>query len=147
MIKSADEFLMLLNSESQEGYFKTGREEASDLIWLEIIENHEEARVWVARNRTISDKVIMRLIMDNDPIVRDAITGKYPLSREAYLALSQDPDEGIRSRLLFNKKIPIDILKKIAVDDESEFVRKQAQERLDRESLNDGSINKKAKIR
>ena len=96
-------------------------------VWMELIENHHDMKVWVARNRTIPKEIINILSRDADPIVRDAISSKYSLDLDIYLLLSKDPDEGIRAKLAYNKGLPNFILKEMAENDISEFVRNEAR--------------------
>lgn len=94
---------------------------------MDLIENHHDMKVWVARNKSIPKEIINILSRDINPIVRDAISSKYPLDFDIYLLLSKDPDDGIRVRLTYNKKLPTSILKEMADNDPSEFVRKEAR--------------------
>lgn len=129
MINSPEEFIELRNSNTPAEYSRAGMESAPITVWYELIEKHPEMRVWVARNRTIPREIIDCLSKDSDPLVRNAICSKYPLDIDIYLLFSKDSDEGIRSRLTFNKKLPLSILKEMSENDPSEFVRSQAKNR------------------
>ena len=129
MIKTAEEFIRLRTSDIQEEYVRAGKDEAPITVWLELIEKYPHMRIWVARNKTIPIEVINILSKDEDSLVRDSIASKYPLSREIYLMLSKDKDESVRGRLIYNKKLPLDILKDLSERDPSEFVRNQATEK------------------
>ncbi|CNF73297.1 Uncharacterised protein [Yersinia similis] len=126
MIKTAEEFIRLRKSTIPEEYKRAATEEAPISVWIDIIDNYPEMRVWVARNKTIPEKVFFLLSKDNDPIVKSAIASKYPLSLALYESLSKDKEESVRVRLTYNKKLPLDILKYIMEDDPSEFVRVEA---------------------
>ncbi|MGK9172783.1 hypothetical protein KXR87_06095 [Yokenella regensburgei] len=126
MINSPEEFIELRNSDTFVKYNRASTEEAPISVWNEIIAKNPEMRVWVARNRTIPREIIGRLSKDNDPLVRDAICSKYPLDIDIYLLFSRDLDEGIRTRLTYNKGLPLAILKEMSENDPSDFVRSQS---------------------
>lgn len=129
MINSPEEFIKLRNSNIPAEYNRAKIEDASIDVWFDLIQSYPDMRVWVARNKTIPREIIVCLSKDSDPIVRHAICSKYPLDTDIYLLFSQDPDEGIRSRLTFNKKLTLSILKEMSENDPSEFVRSQALDR------------------
>ncbi|MDX6019778.1 hypothetical protein SIL08_05705 [Scandinavium sp. V105_16] len=127
-INSVEEFLELINSDDPANRMRSGTESASLSVWLNIIEKYPEFKVWVARNRTVPKEVIGILCVDPDPIVRHAISIKYPLDIEVYSKLAEDKDESIRSSLAYNRGFPIFLLKKMAENDPSDFVKKNASE-------------------
>jgi hypothetical protein len=129
MISSSEEFLELRNSDNPAEYNRAGTESAPTSVWWNLIQEHPQMRVWVARNRTIPKEIIYHLSEDDDPIVRDAICSKYPLDMDIYILLSRDLDEGIRARLTYNKGLPLAILKDMSEKDPSDFVRNQALEK------------------
>ncbi|MCU6243899.1 hypothetical protein [Enterobacter asburiae] len=126
MIESTEEFVRLRNSDIPSEYNRSANEEAPISVWLDLINEYPEMRVWVARNRTIPKKIVDMLSKDPDPFVRDAICSKYPLDIELYVLFSKDMDEGVRSRLTYNKNIPLSVLKDMSENDPSEFVKSQA---------------------
>lgn len=132
MIETAEEFIKLRTSSKSEEYLRAGREEASNEVWLELIENYPDMRVWVARNRTINKDIKIVLSKDKDPLVRSAIATKYPLDRELYCQLSKDTNEVVRSDIAYNKKTPLDILKKMSEEDSVEVVRQKAKKNYDK---------------
>ncbi|EGT0638487.1 hypothetical protein JAF85_004837 [Citrobacter werkmanii] len=131
MIKNSAEFVSLRNSEIPDEYNRAATEEAPLDVWMDLIENYHDMKVWVARNKSIPKEIIDILSRDINPIVRDAISSKYPLDFDIYLLLSKDPDDGIRVRLTYNKKLPTSILKEMAENDPSEFVRNEARLRYE----------------
>ena len=132
MINTTSEFIKLRNSDIPAEYNRTGIEEAPIDVWMELIENHPDMKVWVARNKSIPMEIINILSLDNDPVIRDAISSKYPLDIEIYQLFSKDADEGIRAKLTYNKGLPLFILKDMAKNDPSEFVRTEAKSRYDK---------------
>lgn len=133
MIETAEEFIRLRTSTKSGEYLRAGREEAPYEVWMELIENHPDMRVWVARNRTINKGIQMVLSKDKDPQVRGAIASKYPLDRELYYYLSKDIAEIVRSTIAYNKKTPLDILKKMSEEDPIERVREEAKNNYDKQ--------------
>jgi hypothetical protein len=138
MINTAEEFIRLRTSSVPEEYGRAGRDEASYEVWIEIIEKHPDMRVWVAFNRTISLELQTILAKDEDPRVRSAIAGKYPLERGLYEMLAKDESEPIRRRIAHNKKTPLDILEKMMYD-EVEDIRAAAKENYERRASQDAS--------
>ena len=53
MINSAEEFILLRNSETRDEYIRAASEDASDLVWIDIISRFPEMREWVAYNKTV----------------------------------------------------------------------------------------------
>lgn len=135
MIYSAKEFVRLRTSDIPDEYNRTGIEDAPISVWLNIIKKYPEMRVWVARNRTIPKKIVDLLSRDPDPLVRDAICSKYPLDIGLYILLSKDVDEGVRSRLTYNKELPLSILKEMPENDPGEFVRNQALDKYNKRTM------------
>lgn len=129
MINSPEEFIELRNSDIPAEYNRAKIEGASIEVWFDLIERYPDMRVWVARNKTIPREIIACLSKGSNPIVRHAICSKHPLDTDKYLLFSQHPDESVRSRLTFNKKLPLSILKEMSEKDPSEFVRSQALDR------------------
>lgn len=79
MIKTSAEFILLRNSDIPEEYNRTGIEEAPLTVWMDLIENHHDMKVWVARNRTIPKEIIHILSEDSDPIVRLCYFNEVPI--------------------------------------------------------------------
>ncbi|MCS2147572.1 hypothetical protein [Scandinavium manionii] len=127
-INSAEEFLELISSDNPTDRMRAGTESASLLVWFNVIDKYPEFKVWVARNRTVPKEVIDLLCVDSDPMIRHAISTKYPLDIELYSKLAKDKDESIRSSLAYNRGLPLSLLKEMAKSDPSDFVKKSASE-------------------
>jgi len=116
VIKSAEEFVRLRNSEKQEEYSIAAEGEAPVSVWLDVIEKFPEMKVWVVHNRTIPLEVLELLASDQDRRVRSAVANKRKLSPKLFEILSQDIDEVVRQRIAFNKKTPLDVIEMLALD-------------------------------
>jgi len=127
-INSAEEFIELINSDDPASRMRAGTESASSSVWFDVIKKYPKFKVWVARNRAVPKEVVDILCVDSDPMVRHAISTKYPLDIELYSKLAKDKDESIRSSLAYNRGFPLSLLKEMAESDSSDFVKKNASE-------------------
>lgn len=50
MILSADEFIRLRTSEDPEEYGRTASEEASESVWMDVINKYPDMKDWVDHN-------------------------------------------------------------------------------------------------
>ncbi|ENX04237.1 hypothetical protein F900_00221 [Acinetobacter modestus] len=125
MINSAEEFILLRNSETRDEYIRAASEDASDLVWIDIISRFPEMREWVAYNKTVPLNILEILARDENESVRAAVAMKRKLSPELFDLLSRDNSEEVRHRIACNKKSPIYILK-ILANDPIMFVREAA---------------------
>jgi hypothetical protein len=73
----------------------------------------------------VSKEVIDVLCVDSAPMVRHAISTKYPLDIELNSKLDKDTDESIRSSLAYNRELPPSLLKEMAKSDPGDFVKKR----------------------
>jgi CRISPR/Cas system-associated protein Cas10 (large subunit of type III CRISPR-Cas system) len=129
MIKSADEFVRLRTSEHREEYFLAANDEAPLSVWLDVIGRFPEMKEWVAHNKTVPLEILDLLAEDAGPRVRAAVADKRKLSRKLFEILSRDCNEVVRHRIACNSKTPIEVLKRLAIDDVT-FVRRAAEKRL-----------------
>ena len=129
MILSASEFVRLRTSDDPDEYRRAASDEASEDVWIEIIENYSDMKIWVAANKTVPLSVLSRLSDDPDPEVRFAVASKRKLDQSLFEKLARDKDESVRQRIAYNKKTPLEILELLAVDSE-EMVSSVAKERL-----------------
>lgn len=129
MIKSAEEFILLRNSETPDEYMRAAYENASDLVWIDVISRFPEMREWVAYNKTVPLNILEALARDENESVRATVAMKRKLSPELFDLLSRDNSEKVRHRIACNKKTPIYILKMLT-DDPIMFVREAALKRI-----------------
>ncbi|EOR09703.1 hypothetical protein MMP65_13150 [Acinetobacter sp. ANC 3926] len=125
MIKSAEEFILLRNSETHDEYMRAAYENASDLVWIDVISRFPEMREWVAYNKTVPLNILETLARDKNESVRATVAMKRKLSPELFDLLSRDNSEEVRHRIACNKKTPIYILKMLT-NDPIMFVREAA---------------------
>ncbi|WP_151799361.1 hypothetical protein [Acinetobacter nosocomialis] len=129
MISSAEEFVFLRTSEILEEYTRAAYDDASDVVWMEVISKFPEMREWVAHNKTVPINILKILARDTNESVRAIVASKRKLSPELFDLLSQDKSETVRERVACNKKAPIHILRRL-VNDPTMFVRVAALKRL-----------------
>lgn len=116
MINSAEEFILLRKSETRDEYIQAASEDASDLVWIDVISRFPEMREWVAYNKTVPLNILEILARDENESVRAAVAMKRKLSPELFDLLSRDSSEEVRHRIACNKKSPIYILKTLTND-------------------------------
>lgn len=109
MISSAEEFRKLRESLIEEEYHRAAHEEASELVWFDVIKKYPEMKSWVAHNKTVPITVLEYLAKDKDSDVRAGVARKRKLSRNLFVLLSQDTDVSVLYTLAGNPKIPNDI--------------------------------------
>ncbi len=129
MILSANELIRLGTSEDLEEYNRAAREEASEEVWLEVIEKYPKMKKWVVQNKKVQLNILRILSDDPDPEVRWWVAFKRKLDRTLFEKLAHDEDESVRKRIACNKKTPDDVLE-ILASDTSKFVSQSAKERL-----------------
>lgn len=130
MIESAEEFSQLCDSDDRAENRRAVTEPASDQTWLEIIDHSPELRVDVARNKTLPDSVLDRLVADPDPRVRFTVAMKRKLTPGQLELLARDLDEGIRLQVARHKNTPLAVLESLRNDSWSE-VRSVVLKRLE----------------
>ena len=116
MIESAEEFSRLCDSDDRAENRRAVTESASDRTWLEIVDRFPELRVDVARNKTLPEAVLDRLIADPDPRVRFTIAMKRKLTPGQLELLARDLDEGIRLQVARHKNTPSTVLESLRND-------------------------------
>lgn len=129
MISSAEEFVFLRTSEIFEEYTRAAYDDASDVVWMDVISKFPEMREWVAHNKTVPLNILEILAGDTNESVRSTVASKRKLSPELFDLLSQDKSEAVRERVACNKKVPIHILRRL-VNDPTMFVREAALKRI-----------------
>lgn len=113
MISSAEEFKKLRESLVEEEYHRAAHEEASDLVWFDVIRKFPEMKCWVVRNKTVPMTVLEVLANDQDAAVRSDVASKRKLSRDLFVLLSKDEDVSVLYSLAGNAKIPRDIFESL----------------------------------
>jgi hypothetical protein len=129
MIESAGEFVRLRTSQIPEEYNRAAHDEASEAVWLELVERHPEMREWVAHNKTVPLEILRRLAIDQDVRVRWTVAGKRKLDEVLFAQLARDEDETVRYRIAVNAKTPRHI-REALTRDPAALVADAARERL-----------------
>jgi hypothetical protein len=109
VIASAEEFVQLRMSADPGAQSRATHEAAEEQVWRDVIANNSDLIIWVARNKTISLKILHTLATHPDPRVRREVAGKRKLDEPLFAALAVDADEGVRLALWNNGKCPAHI--------------------------------------
>lgn len=129
MIKSADEFKHLRESENPDEYNRAANDEAPIAVWIDVIKKYPDLRFWVAQNKTVPVEILAILADDTDSNIRGMVARKRKLTKELQLKLTRDPDESVRMALACNTKTTRKILEILSNDSWSE-IRDHCKERL-----------------
>jgi hypothetical protein len=129
-ISSAEEFVRLRSSDIPEEYHLASWGEASDEVWLEVIQKYPECARWVAHNKSISLEIIRILAIHPDDDVRSFIAAKRKSPTDVLWMLAQDKVDSVRARVAYNAKTPKEILE-FLLNDPWEEIRTSVQRRLE----------------
>lgn len=129
MIRSAEEFVQLRESDRPDEYNRAGTEEAPVEVWLDVIARYPSMRQWVAYNKTVPIEILALLAKDGDNQVRFMVAMKRKLTPEILEALARDEDESVRLRVARHRRTPRAVLEMLANDDWIR-VREIAEQRL-----------------
>jgi hypothetical protein len=131
MIKSSVEFGRLRTSENPDEYHRATSEEAVPEVWLDVIRQYPEMRIWVAHNKTVPIEILEILAKDGDPWVRSMVASKRKLPPRLQLTLGRDEDSGVRNSIACNAKAAKQVLELLAGDNVGR-ISERAAGRLDR---------------
>jgi len=98
VIDSADEFLRIRRSDDMNEQHRASHDEASEDVWMEVIQRHPQARSWVIWNKTIPLTIVESLATDPDPHVRWEVANKRKISPGLLRLLSCDDDYTVRQK-------------------------------------------------
>ncbi len=130
MIRSAEEFVELRSSEDPELYRRAANEVAPDEVWLDVIQRYPEMKFWVAQNKTVSMRILERLMGDPDDQVRWMVASKRKATAAMLEKLAEDANESVRLAVATNRSTPRVVLEKLT-SDAWERVVEVAQQRLE----------------
>ena len=116
MIDNIKEYIKLADSNNLEDNNRTKMEPLSSEVISEIIHNYPERKAWLVHNKHIPAEVLRLLCTDENADVRFTVAMKNKNDRYIFETLMNDPDFSIRLAIIRNKKLPIDLLKKMAHD-------------------------------
>ncbi|MDJ0609260.1 MAG: hypothetical protein QNJ67_09810 [Kiloniellales bacterium] len=129
MITTAEEFYRLRSSDDPNEYRRAAHEEASEEVWLEVIQKYPEMKVWVVHNKKVPLSILRILSDDTDAEVRSWVAGKRKLDAALLEKLSRDPEESVRRKVAIHGNTPARVLESLCRD-ESEFVSEAARQSL-----------------
>ena len=129
MIKTAEEFKKLRESEIPEEYHRASNEEAEVHVWGEVIEKYKEMAIWVAQNKTVPVAILKELATHEDPNVRCMVARKRKLPESTMLLLAKDSDESVRNGLVNNGKVTKSVLR-VLVTDSWDVISERASQKL-----------------
>ena len=136
MIKDADEFYRLRNSELPEEYNRASNESAELETWLNVIEKYSDLKVWVIHNKTIQIEILEKLVKDADPNVRSAVARKRKINDKIIKLLSNDTNENVKYSLICNTKMGLEHLNNISTDG-SDWFKNELQKKINEKTLNE----------
>lgn len=125
MIKTADEFIALRQSDNLDEQHRASHDNADINVWLDIIKNYPDFKTWVIHNKTIQIEILEILCEDKDPNVRSDVARKRKINDKIFNLLSVDPDENVRYALMCNTNLTLDKKQNIKMDD-SQWLTKQS---------------------
>lgn len=131
VIKSAEEFLRLRFSDSEEDQIRANSDSASEEVWLNVIEKYPEMKEYVARNQSVTANILNILANDGNRRVRWSVASNLKTSTETLRLLSKDFDEAVRQDVAINPNTPIELLKTLE-NDPWEGVVEVVKERLEK---------------
>ena len=129
MIKSAEEFKRLRESEIQEEYHRAATEKASIEVWNEVLNKYPDLAFWVAQNKTIPLEVLSTLAGNENVDVRCMVARKRKIDDITFEKLKGDIDESVRHALVCNTKLSIEKKQQIKTSD-SEWLEKELKEKV-----------------
>lgn len=124
MIKTADEFIALRQSDNMDEQYRAAHDVADISVWLEVIKNYPDFKTWVIHNKTIPIEILVILCADDNPDVRADVARRGKINEKIFNLLSLDPDENVRYALMCNTKLSLDKKQTIKMDD-SPWLTKQ----------------------
>ena len=122
MIRSADEFVALRDSDVKAEYDRSAIEEAPIAVWREVIERFPDHRRWVAHNKSVPLEILEELCQF-DSTIRQFVAAKRKLSPAMFEILSRDESYVVRIAVAANRKAPIAILERLLNDQNKHVAR------------------------
>lgn len=129
MITSVEEFIKLRTGDKKEDQDRASLDSANNAVWLDIVQNHPEYRVWVVHNKTIPVDILELLAEDENAAVRAAVARKRKINDKIFNLLSVDKDENVRYALICNTKLQKE-KKRLIQTDGSQWLKSTLDEQL-----------------
>ena len=115
MIASVAEFIHLVRSDEAADRKRSAWEQAPVDVWLDVVRDHPDMRVWAANNRTIPVEVMQILARDSDWRVRGRLASKAACPPEILLLLAGDEHETVASTVAGHPNTPVGALRHLAL--------------------------------
>jgi hypothetical protein len=129
MIQNAEEFVRLRQSTDPQDYRRAAHEEASEVVWQDVIDRFPDMRKWVAQNKSVPLSILTKLASDDDADVRGWVAQRRKLSFALFYQLARDADAKVRHIICHNAQTPEETLARLA-EDSDPFVKDAARKRL-----------------
>ena len=108
MITSAAEFVRLRTSDLKEEQDRASHDTADAAVWVDVIQNFPDYKVWVAHHKTVPIHVLEILAQDKEVEVRQVVARKRKINDSIFSLLFVDKDENVRHALICNTKLAKD---------------------------------------
>lgn len=132
IINSAEEFKKYVESDDEDEYRKT-QWNASEEVWLDVLNKYPEYSRTVAFNLSITMNVLEKLSESDDWKTRVDVAMKRRISHKIFEKLSKDIESVVRRKIAVNAKAPDYILEHLALDTDvavSSIAKDRLKERL-----------------
>jgi len=134
MIRSAEEFKMLRESEHRDDYLRAAYDSATLEVWRDVLTKFPELSFWVAQNKSVPVEILESLALNEDSCVRCMVARKRKLPVSIMERLIEDTDESVRLALVRNPKLPMQLISRLVSDSWVEISR-LARKRFELEGL------------
>lgn len=131
MINTADEFITLRQSDDMDNQYRASHDKAEIDVWLDIIRNYPDFKIWVIHNKTIQIEILELLCTDKDHNVRSNVARKRKINDAIFNTLSVDSDENVRYALMCNTNLSVEKIRAIKVDD-SNWLTEQLADKINK---------------
>jgi FMN phosphatase YigB (HAD superfamily) len=116
MIRSAEEFVALRESDDPDEYRRAATDAAPEPVWWDVVERYPDMKRWVVHNKTVPDSLLRALAADPDESIRAAVARKRKCDPAVLGDLARDPDEVVRLAVATNAKTPRHVLEALQAD-------------------------------
>lgn len=130
VIETADEFIQLASSDSDEERRRAALEDAPLDVWMNLVTRHPEYRFAVAYNKTIPDEILHLLARDSDWRVRQGVASKRRCPPDILALLAADENESISSTVASHPNTPPEALLAL-VNHPWEAIREKVARRIE----------------
>lgn len=115
MIKTAQEFLRLVDSEDKADRWRARIDEAAEELWSEVLMIAPDYVGSVALNKRLPDAILRVLATDPNDRIRGIVAMKRRLPSDVFQMLADDASELVRITIAKNPRTPTSALRKLAL--------------------------------